>query len=139
MKFCRKAQKSIEYFKKRLAKSENRSTLYEQRHKSGCGSVWLERCGRDAEAGGSNPLTPTIFFAQVPGNREQSSAKASNSFDKSWICPQLLFLLLGVFCCTKNDDCPLAAVAFASRSLVGGCRCCRNGSLRLRLCVAQSG
>ena len=30
--------------------------------KSGCGSVWLERCVRDAEAGGSNPLTPTIFF-----------------------------------------------------------------------------
>ena len=24
-----------------------------------CGSVWLERCVRDAEAGGSNPLTPT--------------------------------------------------------------------------------
>ena len=32
--------------------------------KSGCGSVWLERCVRDAEAGGSNPLTPTIFFAK---------------------------------------------------------------------------
>ena len=31
-------------------------------NKSGCGSVWLERCVRDAEAGGSNPLTPTIFF-----------------------------------------------------------------------------
>ena len=30
--------------------------------KSGCGSVWLERCVRDAEAGGSNPLTPTILF-----------------------------------------------------------------------------
>ena len=30
--------------------------------KSGCGSVWLERCVRDAEAGGSNPLTPTISF-----------------------------------------------------------------------------
>ena len=29
---------------------------------SGCGSVWLERCVRDAEAGGSNPLTPTIFL-----------------------------------------------------------------------------
>ena len=29
-------------------------------HLSGCGSVWLERCVRDAEAGGSNPLTPTI-------------------------------------------------------------------------------
>ena len=26
---------------------------------SGCGSVWLERCVRDAEAGGSNPLTQT--------------------------------------------------------------------------------
>ncbi len=33
-------------------------------YKSGCGSVWLERCVRDAEAGGSNPLTPTIFFAK---------------------------------------------------------------------------
>ena len=32
------------------------------KHLSGCGSVWLERCVRDAEAGGSNPLTPTIFF-----------------------------------------------------------------------------
>ena len=32
------------------------------RNKSGCGSVWLERCVRDAEAGGSNPLTPTIFL-----------------------------------------------------------------------------
>ena len=32
--------------------------------KSGCGSVWLERCVRDAEAGGSNPLTPTIFLPQ---------------------------------------------------------------------------
>ena len=31
-------------------------------NKSGCGSVWLERCVRDAEAGGSNPLTPTIFL-----------------------------------------------------------------------------
>ena len=30
--------------------------------RSGCGSAWLERCVRDAEAGGSNPLTPTIFF-----------------------------------------------------------------------------
>ena len=34
-------------------------------HLSGCGSAWLERCVRDAEAGGSNPLTPTIFFAQM--------------------------------------------------------------------------
>ena len=28
-------------------------------NKSGRGSVWLERCVRDAEAGGSNPLAPT--------------------------------------------------------------------------------
>ena len=28
---------------------------------SGCGSVWLERRVRDAETGGSNPLTPTKF------------------------------------------------------------------------------
>ena len=33
-------------------------------HLSGCGSAWLERCVRDAEAGGSNPLTPTIFFVK---------------------------------------------------------------------------
>ena len=33
--------------------------------KSGCGSVWLERCVRDAEAGGSNPLTPTILFFKL--------------------------------------------------------------------------
>ena len=33
---------------------------------SGCGSAWLERCVRDAEAGGSNPLTPTIFFDSPP-------------------------------------------------------------------------
>ncbi len=26
---------------------------------SECGSAWLERCVRDAEVGGSNPLTPT--------------------------------------------------------------------------------
>ena len=25
------------------------------------GSAWLERCVRDAEVGGSNPLAPTIF------------------------------------------------------------------------------
>ena len=31
-------------------------------NKSGRGSVWLERCVRDAEAGGSNPLAPTNFF-----------------------------------------------------------------------------
>ena len=28
---------------------------------SGRGSVWLERCVRDAEVGGSNPLAPTKF------------------------------------------------------------------------------
>ena len=33
---------------------------------SGCGSAWLERCVRDAKVGGSNPLTPTIFFALIP-------------------------------------------------------------------------
>ena len=31
-------------------------------YKSGCGSVWLEHCVRDAGVGGSNTLTPTIFF-----------------------------------------------------------------------------
>ena len=39
---------------------------------SGCGSVWLERCVRDAEAGGSNPLTPTIFFAKKMVNEDAS-------------------------------------------------------------------
>ena len=28
---------------------------------SGRGSAWLERCVRDAEVGGSNPLAPTVF------------------------------------------------------------------------------
>src|SRR6185312_3524305 len=28
---------------------------------SGCSSAWLERLVRDQEAGGSNPLSPTIF------------------------------------------------------------------------------
>ena len=35
-------------------------TFYINKTATGCGSVWLERCVRDAEAGGSNPLTPTI-------------------------------------------------------------------------------
>ncbi len=29
--------------------------------KSGCGSAWLERCVRDAEVAGSNPVTPTFL------------------------------------------------------------------------------
>ena len=33
---------------------------------SGRGSVWLERCVRDAEAGGSNPLAPTILIPFHP-------------------------------------------------------------------------
>ena len=37
---------------------------------SGRGSVWLERCVRDAEAGGSNPLTPTIYNSN--GFRDES-------------------------------------------------------------------
>ena len=45
---------------------EQRRKLRWNRFKSGCGSVWLERCVRDAEAGGSNPLTPTIFlFSEI--------------------------------------------------------------------------
>ena len=36
-------------------------TFYINGTVAGCGSVWPERCVRDAEAGGSNPLTPTIF------------------------------------------------------------------------------
>ena len=46
------------YYVNKLKKSAWTDSL------SGCGSVWLERCVRDAEAGGSNPLTPTIFFAK---------------------------------------------------------------------------
>ena len=38
---------------------------------SGCGSVWLERCVRDAEAGGSNPLTPTIFLPKKWSTKTQ--------------------------------------------------------------------
>jgi hypothetical protein len=33
---------------------------------SGRGSVWLERCVRDAEVGGSNPLAPTIYPSSFP-------------------------------------------------------------------------
>lgn len=33
--------------------------MYIPSSSSGCGSVWLERSVRDAEAGGSNPLIPT--------------------------------------------------------------------------------
>ena len=33
---------------------------------SGCGSAWLERCVRDAEVGGSNPLTPTNSLLNYP-------------------------------------------------------------------------
>ena len=58
---------------------EQRRKLRWNRFKSGCGSVWLERCVRDAEAGGSNPLTPTIFFAQMGGignNHPQKQATA---------------------------------------------------------------
>ena len=40
-------------------------------NKSGCGSVWLERCVRDAEAGGSNPLTPTIFLQKKWSTKTQ--------------------------------------------------------------------
>ncbi len=45
-------------------------------HLSGCGSVWLERCVRDAEAGGSNPLTPTNFLPKF-GKKNMKPEKAS--------------------------------------------------------------
>ena len=35
------------------------SLSYKTSLMTGCGSVWLERSVRDAEAGGSNPLIPT--------------------------------------------------------------------------------
>ena len=52
-------RKTMLYYMNKLR--SNRSVTVQL---SGCGSVWLERCVRDAEAGGSNPLTPTIFFAK---------------------------------------------------------------------------
>ena len=33
--------------------------------KAGCGSAWLERCVRDAEVAGSNPVTPTFSSAYL--------------------------------------------------------------------------
>ena len=69
------------------------------RDSSGCGSVWLERCVRDAEAGGSNPLTPTIFLqkkwsTKPPGftscGDSRSSLKKRSFFFTSspvWILP----------------------------------------------------
>ena len=50
-------RKTMLYYMNKLR--SNRSVTVQL---SGCGSVWLERCVRDAEAGGSNPLTPTIFL-----------------------------------------------------------------------------
>jgi hypothetical protein len=32
---------------------------------SGSGSVWLERCVRDAEVGGSNPLSPIFVVREL--------------------------------------------------------------------------
>ena len=46
---------------------------------SGCGSVWLERCVRDAEAGGSNPLTPTIFLQKNGQRSRQASLRAATA------------------------------------------------------------
>ena len=37
------------------------------RRSTGCGSTWLERRVRDAETGGSNPLTPTTWRADHLG------------------------------------------------------------------------
>ena len=37
----------------------------------------LERCVRDAEAGGSNPLTPTIFFAKKWSTKPQGFSSLS--------------------------------------------------------------
>src|ERR1700686_5164911 len=34
---------------------------------SGRSAAWLARLVRDQEAGGSNPLAPTILFNQIPG------------------------------------------------------------------------
>ena len=64
------------------------NNVYEQ---TGRGSVWLERCVRDAEAGGSNPLAPTNipkkshgsfpmgFFLYVNNKLRQNYGKKTSS------------------------------------------------------------
>ena len=47
---------------------------------TGCGSVWLERSVRDAEAGGSNPLIPTRFL------------KSSADFSRALFCCAVAYL-----------------------------------------------
>ena len=96
-----------------------------KRHKSGCGSVWLERCVRDAEAGGSNPLTPTIFFAVFSkGNPRQ---KASDCFGK-YDLPAVAFSFCSSFLHPAKMwgfpltalNSPAACAISARHSLLGG-------------------
>ena len=113
-------RKTMLYYMNKLR--SNRSVTVQL---SGCGSVWLERCVRDAEAGGSNPLTPTIFLPfslkVIPG-KKQATALAN------MICPLSLFLFALHFCILqKCGDSPLpalespAACAISARpSLFGG-------------------
>ena len=49
-----------------------------------CGSVWLERCVRDAEPGGSNPLTPTIFLPKWAKKHEAVRLRFMHRRCASW-------------------------------------------------------
>ena len=107
---------------------------------SGCGSVWLERCVRDAEAGGSNPLTPTIFFA----HNRQSPAKSKQQLLTNLLFVQLLFFLFAEYflLSAKNSDCLHVTVrssckTFAFWQGAVACAPARCGTSPLR--VAKSG
>src|SRR5262249_26034242 len=55
----------------------------QRRGHSGCSSAWLERYVRVVEAGGSNPLTPTVFSKRPFGERVEG---LSYFRDKSCAC-----------------------------------------------------
>ena len=63
-------------------------------HLSGCGSVWLERCVRDAEAGGSNPLTPTIFLPGFGKNENNPCKKQATALTNFQFVRSCFFFLL---------------------------------------------
>ena len=66
-------QKKIKNFKKsvdiRLGLLYTMSCVEEmqqrRQQKTGCGSAWLERLVWDQEVAGSNPVTPTYYYAGV--------------------------------------------------------------------------
>ena len=60
-----------------------------QRENSGCGSVWLERSVRDAEAEGSNPFIPTIFIGNYCKTSRLSSDSLSFFVTFAWLCDTL--------------------------------------------------